>query len=227
MDFPAENAPPVGITAAWRTDTGKVLWRRVRPQGPANALAFSDEGKLALAFEIPGNRGADEIVDPESGRPERTLHPNGFSQSLAFAPDGTLATGSWNGIVQRWDVSTGEQLGHLLLAVPAPVSTIAFDPSGEVFATGGGGGGFVKLWDTETHQQLGATFPGEPGDWANAVFTRDGSKLVTVYGNGRVAVWPGTVEAWEAHACRVAGRNFTREEWSRYVTGRSYSKVCS
>ena len=129
--------------------------------------------------------------------------------------------------MERWNVSTGKQLGHRLLATPAPVSTISFDPSGDVFATGGGGGGFVKLWDTNRLQQLGATFPGEPGIWANAVFTRDGSKLVTVYGNGRGTVWPGTVEAWEAHACRVAGRDLTREEWSRYVTGRSYSKVCS
>jgi hypothetical protein len=27
-------------------------------------------------------------------------------------------------------------------------------------------------------------------------------------------------------ACRVAERNFTREEWRRFVTGRSYERVC-
>jgi hypothetical protein len=84
----------------------------------------------------------------------------------------------------------------------------------------------VKLWDTHTLQQLGAAFPGEPGQWANAQFTPDGSQLVTLYSNGRGAVWPGSVEAWEAQACRVAGRNLTREEWRRFVPGRSYSKVC-
>jgi hypothetical protein len=29
-----------------------------------------------------------------------------------------------------------------------------------------------------------------------------------------------------AQACKVGGRNFTPEEWSRFVGGRSYSEVC-
>ena len=45
--------------------------------------------------------------------------------------------------------------------------------------------------------------------------------------HGKGAVWPATARAWAEHACRVAGRNFTREEWSRFVTGRSYERTCS
>jgi WD40 repeat protein len=222
------NTPPLGSVAVWQTATGKVLWKRANRQGPADSVAFSRDGKrLALGLEI-GFGAVDQIVDPTSGRVERLIRPLGgsASQSLAFAPDGTLATGSWAGIVQRWDVSTGKQLGHPLLAMPAPVSSISFDPTGNEFATGGGSGGFVKLWDTHTLQQLGAAFPGEPGQWANAQFAPDGSELVTLYSNGRGTVWPGTVRAWEDHACRVAGRNLTREEWRRFVRGRAYSKVC-
>ena len=84
----------------------------------------------------------------------------------------------------------------------------------------------MKLWDARTLQQLGSTFPGEPGKWASALFTPDGAELVTLYGNGRGTVWPATLRAWEDHACSVAGRNFTREEWSRFVGGRSYKRVC-
>src|ERR687888_568990 len=40
----------------------------------------------------------------------RLLGGNG---SLAFAPDGTLATGSYAGIVQLWNLSTGREVGHL------------------------------------------------------------------------------------------------------------------
>ena len=222
------NTPPLGPVAVWQTANGKVLWKRANRQGPADSVAFSRDGKrLALGLEV-GFGSVDQIVDPTSGRIERLIRPLGgsASSSLAFAPDGTLATGSWAGIVQRWDVSTGKQLGHPLLAMPAPVSSISFDPTGNEFATGGGSGGFVKLWDTHTLQQLGAAFPGEPGQWANAQFTPDGSQLVTLYSNGRGTVWPGTVRAWEDHACRVAGRNLTREEWRRFVRGRAYSKVC-
>jgi WD40 repeat protein len=220
--------PAIGLAGVWRTSAGKLLWKRVHRQGPADALAFSRDGDhLALSFEVGPSGGLDELVSPSTGRTERSLRPMGASQSLAFAPDGTLATGAWSGIVQRWDVSSGRQLGHPLLALPAPVATISFDPSGSEFATAGGSGGFVKLWDTKTFQQLGSAFPGSPGQWVSAQFTNDGSKLVTLYQDGRGAVWPGTLGAWEEHACRVAGRDFTREEWSRYVTGRSYDETCS
>jgi hypothetical protein len=35
-----------------------------------------------------------------------------------------------------------------------------------------------------------------------------------------------TVGAWADQACRVAGRNFTSEEWRRFVAGRTYERVC-
>src|ERR1019366_9149391 len=45
------------------------------------------------------------IVDPTTARMRRTLQPIGgdFTGSLAFAPDGTLATGTLSGIVQLWN----------------------------------------------------------------------------------------------------------------------------
>jgi WD40 repeat protein/class 3 adenylate cyclase len=223
---PGQN-PPVGLVGVWEASTGRLLWKRVDRRGSAVALAFARDGKrLALSFDAGRKGGVVQIVDPKTGRVERTLRPIGFGHTLGFSPDGTLATGADSGIVQRWDVSSGAQLGHSILALPAPVASISFDPSGATFATGGGSGGFVKLWDTQTLQQLGSAFPGSPGKWANGQFTRDGSKLVTLYQDGRGTVWPATVEAWKDHACRMAGRNFTREEWSRFVTGRGYARVC-
>jgi WD40 repeat protein len=221
------NARPIGIAGAWRARTGKLVWRRVHRDGPADALAFAKDGKaLALSFEVGAQGSQVQILDPVRQRTERTLDTIGGSQSLAFAPDGTLLSGSWAGIVQRWNVSTGEQLGRPVLAMPAPVSSISFDPTGSTFATGGGSGGFVKLWDTKTLQQLGTAFPGEAGKWTNAAFTPDGSSLITLYENGRGSVWPADIRAWKAHACRVAGRNLTREEWSRFISGRAYTRVC-
>jgi WD40 repeat protein/class 3 adenylate cyclase len=227
VQAPPGPNPPVGLAAVWTTGSGKLLWKRVHRKGPADAVAFSrDGGRLALGFEVGPDAGEDQLVGPTTGRVERTLHPLGASQSLAFSPDGTLATGAYSGIVELWDPSSGRRLGHPVLALPAPVANISFTPSGDEFATGGGSAGFAKLWDTQTLQQLGAALPGSPGQWGNALFTPDGSKLVTLYQDGRGALWPGTLSAWEEHACRVAGRNFTHEEWSRFVTGRAYAKTC-
>lgn len=218
--------PPVGLAGVWQASSGSLLWQRANRQGPADALAFSRDGKrLALSLEV-GPTGVDQLVSPSNGRIERTLRPIGASQSLAFAPDGTLTTGAWSGIVERWDIASGRRLGHPVLVDPAPVASISFNPAGTEFATGGGSGGFVKLWDTATLQQVGTAFPGSPGWFANAAFTTDGAKLVTLYADGRGTVWPATPGAWEDHACRVAGRNLTREEWSRYVGHRSYETIC-
>ena len=59
-----------------------------------------------------------------------------------------------------------------------------------------------------------------------ARYTADDSKLSVVHEDGKGFVWPVTLRAWEAHACAIAGRNFTHEEWSRFVGSRSYSRVC-
>ena len=91
-----------------------------------------------------------------------------------------------------------------LLAMPAPIASISFDRTGNEFATGGGSGGFVKLWDTKTLQQVGSPLPGSPGKWANALFTADGSHLLTLYDDGKGALWPSSLAAWKAQACRVA-----------------------
>jgi class 3 adenylate cyclase len=79
---------------------------------------------------------------------------------------------------------------------------------------------------TATLQQLGADLPGGQGLWGNLAFTPDGRYLLVVFGDGTAYRWPATVSAWEHHACTVAGRNFTREEWSRYVIGRGYATTC-
>jgi hypothetical protein len=59
------------------------------------------------------------------------------------------------------------------------------------------------------------------------MYTPDGSKLVAVDGDGHGVIWPASVDAWMQHACSVAGRNFTQEEWARFVGKRPYAQTCS
>src|SRR6185503_1483045 len=225
-NVPAGAALPTGLVGVWRVSSGKLLWKRVHRSGPADSLTFSRDGKLlVVGFEVgPGieaQRGEDQLVVSHTGLVKRVLHPIGYSQSLAFAPDGTLATGAGSGVVERWNVASGKRLGHAVLARPAPVAAISFSPSGAEFATAGGSSG-LKLWDTKTLQEVGTSLPGSPGLWANTAFTPDGSKLLALYQDGSGVVWPATLAAWEAHACRVAGRNLTHEEWSRFAGSHSY-----
>jgi WD40 repeat protein/class 3 adenylate cyclase len=207
------------------------IWRDGRPVAGTpidlgwygNAVSFSPDGSL-LAVAV--DNGHMLIVDPSSGRVLRTIHPSPEPTAVAFSPEGTLASGSWSGIVTLWDPRSGRPLGHPILAAAAPVAAIAFDKTGQTFATAGGSSGLARLWTTSTLQQLGSDLPGGQGAWGNVSFTPDGRNLFVVFGDGSADRWPVSVSAWEQHACAVAGRNFTREEWSRYVSGRGYDRTC-
>jgi WD40 repeat protein len=217
-----------GSLAVWNS-SGRRLWMTTK-HGWISSVQFSPDGKTIAAAR---EDGTILLYDARTGRIGRTLHsvtlklvPFQF-ETTVFAPGGkTLATGTPGGIVQLWSPTTGAQIGHPTLVAAAPVASIAFDPVGETFATAGGSDGLTKLWTTKTQQQFGATFPGDPGQWGNAQYTPDGSKLIVVYADGKGFIWPASLKTWEDHACAVAGRNFTHEEWSRFVTGRNYSKVC-
>ena len=92
--------------------------------------------------------GSVLVLDPATGQTRQTLHPLGADEhgSLAFAPDGTLATGTLGGIVQLWNPISGAQVAGPLAVTAGPVSSIAFDPTGQRFATTAGQDGAVKLW---------------------------------------------------------------------------------
>ena len=224
---PKDGGPPPreGELAIWRN--GRLVGGKpMNLHTYGNAVAVSRDGStVAVATED----GRVLVVDSHTGQAERTIRPQAGPVSVttvAFSPDGTLASGSWAGIVNLWDPKTGRELGHPTLVAQAPVSAIAFAPDGKMFATSGGSSGHTKVWVTSTLQQLGDDFPGGEGSWGNVAYTPDGRYLFSAYADGTAYRWPVTVGAWQEQACRVAGRNFTREEWRRFVTGRSYEQVC-
>ncbi|MBV8220383.1 MAG: protein kinase, partial [Solirubrobacterales bacterium] len=132
-----------GRIAIWRTRTGALVTTALKVPVAANDVAFSPDGRL-LAVALGDEVGLDSegpvlILDSSTGRQIRTIHPlegdNGGTISVAFAPNGTLATGTYAGVVQLWNPSTGDPIGHPVLAAAAPVASIAFDRSGQRFVT--------------------------------------------------------------------------------------------
>ena len=213
---------PSGTLAIWRVDGRRLALRRL--DAPTWSVAFSPDDRV---LAVGTDSGKAILVDTATGTVRRTILPRGGAvTALAFARDGTLATGTWAGIVQLWDPATGKERGHPVLAQPSPIASLDFDRSGSTFATTGGSDGTAKLWATATLRQLGSAFQSDPSQWGTARFTPDGTRLVVLYGDGTGYVWPTTASAWIAHACTVAGRNLTREEWQRYIPHRRYAPVC-
>ena len=204
-----------GTTAVWDVRSGRLIWKARSNEGWVTSVAFSANGDFLAAGKEGGNlnhkpvNGFALVYDARTGRLEHRLEPVGATQFapviVAFDPDGTLVTGTWAGVVQRWDPTSGAPIGQKTLVAAAPVASIDFDPKEAIFATAGGSDGLAKLWDTKTLQQFGATFPGDPGQWGSAEFTPDGSELVVVYADGTGFVWPTSVRGVGAARVRRSG----------------------
>ncbi len=214
--------------AIWRASNGTLVVPQIdlgTGQGLAGALAFSRDGKL-LAASRPDSDVL--ILDPATGQVRQRVHPLGADEtvSLAFAPNGTLATGTRGGIIQLWNPVSGDQVAGPVAVAAGPVTSIAFDPIGQRFATTGGQDGTVKLWTSSTLQQEGTALNTEQGAAATAAFEPSGDALLVVDDHGNGFTWPTSLAAWEQRACTVAGRNLTRAEWTQYLPGHSYTRVC-
>jgi DNA-binding SARP family transcriptional activator/WD40 repeat protein len=225
--FPANPSDRFAVLAIWRTSSAKLVAKRGLETSPArfDALAFSRSGRL-IAVSLPD--AGVLVLDPTTGQVRRKLHPLGAdgTVSLAFAPDGTLATGTLGGIVQTWNPISGTQLAGPVPVAAGPVTSIAFDPTGHRLATTGGQDGTVKLWFTSTLQQEGTALSIDQGAAATAAFEPGGTRLLVVNDRGNGFSWPISLAAWQQRACTVAGRNLTHREWARFVTGHTYTRVC-
>jgi len=234
VDHHANNRPPLARLALWNASSGKLRWlldlknESIGGEG-AHAVAFAPDGRTIAAGL---DDGRVRIVDVSDGRIVRTIGKAGGGETsgivaLAFAPNGTLATGSWAGVVQLWNPRTGKELARPTEVAAAPVASIAFSRDGRTLATTGGSDGLAKIWSASTLQNFASTSPGDPGHWGNAVYTPDDRELVVVYDDGTGFRWPSDLHAWERHACAVAGRNLTREEWAHLIPGHPYHRVCA
>jgi DNA-binding SARP family transcriptional activator/WD40 repeat protein len=216
----------------WRASTGKSLVPPPQTPGPPcfpaspTVLAFSPNGRLLAAANSGQVNFATQVLDPSTLQARRTLPTGGFDYaiSLAFAPGGTLATGTAGGTVRLWN-PTSNQTARFLAAA-TPITSIAFDATGQGFATTGAQDGTVKLWFTPTLRQEGAALATDRGATSTVAFEPNSGNLLVVDDHGNAFTWPTSPAAWQQRACAIAGRNLTHQEWAQFVPGQSYAKVC-
>ncbi len=218
--------------AIWEAATGRLL---ASPSGlnsnPVNGVArsgedlvtFSPDGKL-LALSLLDQ--SILILNSSTARLTQVLPSDAGTTALAFTPDGTLAVGTLAGTIELWNPISAKELAPPLVVAAAPVTSIAFDPSGRRFATAGLAEGTVKLWYTSTLAQPSLTMSTDPRSTSSLAFERDGTKLLAVDDAGSAYTWPMSLSTWEHDACAVAGRNLTSQEWSQLVTGQPYAAIC-
>ncbi len=221
---------PVATLATWDVGTGTMINTPAELGAGAgmtasDVLAFSPDGRLLAASLLTGGV---RVFDATTGTALRTLaDPGNDTVSLAFAPTGNLlAAGTLAGTVELWNPVTAKRIAQPLLADSSAIADIAFDRSGQRFATTGLQDATVKVWFTSSLEQEGPRLAANPNATAAAAFEPGGQDLLVADDHGGAFTWPMSLTSWEQRACSLAGRNLTRAEWAQFVAGPRYATVC-
>ena len=161
------------------------------------------------------------------------LSGGGPVQVAAFSPDGRwLATGSDAGKepgLRLWDLKKDDPAqGPIMLRGQTDgITALAFDREGRRLASGSRDL-TVMLWDLkeEGAQRTPVVLEGHAARVTSLVFSADGHRLFSGDLNNSARLWTLALSDLLPLACRTAGRNLTREEWSRYLGDRRYDATC-
>lgn len=171
------------------------------------------------------------MIDLEERRVVRSTsvapggNPVGGARNNTVASDGrTVGVGTVSGDVVFVDAVTGE-VSPLFHAHDDFVESITFAPDYATFVTTGRNGE-VKLWDHASRRLLGSVRLSAQNRRLRASFLAV-DRLLIFDDTGQIYEWDPRPDAWEAHACTVAGRNLTLGEWDELFPGQAYRTTCA
>jgi WD40 repeat protein/transcriptional regulator with XRE-family HTH domain len=174
------------IVRLWDPQRGTPLKELPHPSGVCS-LAWSPDEKLLASGCSDGSIWLWEPEGPEPDTCVRRLSGHAhWVAGLAFAPDGVLASGSYDGTVKLWDTTSGSCLqtfsGH-----SDRVIRVVWSPDGHTLASCSVDH-TIRLWDDEEGRSR-MVLQGHTAVVSNLAFTPDSRTLLSGSNDGTVRVW--------------------------------------
>lgn len=197
------SADETGTVKLWQATTGQLL-RELDPQvGPVTTMAALAEAQL---FAVAGREGQLSAWRwTTSGLEELTAirqTAGPVVRSLACCAVGkTLVAGGEDGVIRRWNLSTGLALPDIKGHTSAVVS-MGFTPDGRRLASGGQDG-VIVLWETQTGQEA-LTLRRQFRELFGIAFSPDGQKLAAVSEGRGIRIWDSAPQTTAERATNLA-----------------------
>jgi len=169
----------------WDPSTGERIGAIRGNSERLRGLAYSPDGKtLATA----GSHGVVRLWDTISRQGQKTIVQHPFHLTYCFAPDGSVLTSLSNGKdakLQRWDASTGHELGTVQVLPCGHVWEIVVAPDNQTLAAGAYG--LALLWNIATGEVL-ARLDSNAEHVYSVAFALNGRALVAASGD-TASIW--------------------------------------
>lgn len=170
----------------WALKRRQELLRIVVPGVDCNHVCFSDDGKMILSGWSDGKIRA---FFPQSGKLMWTIedaHANGVTALTVTADNETVISGGHEGEIRIWRVTKDKRtLVESMKEHRARVTAMHLNATGELVSCSADGS--CIIWDVKNRARILCIF--EKTIFKRCCFCPDGSQLLTVGSDARIAYW--------------------------------------
>lgn len=236
------SADDTGQIRLWDMTTRQPIGQPILTTGgPIWDLAFTPDGTYLLAGASNGHITLWDVATQQAAAPPLTSHNNAVT-TLLIDPTGTyLASAGEDRAIWLWSVASLTQyiqnpevglepLGAPLVGHERRINALAFTPDGQILASGaagtvstagniGAGDDLIILWDTAQQEMIGQPLQSGHGRVFGLAFSPDGQRLASAGWDNNIMLWNTSADAWITLLCTRINRNFTEQEWARYIGG--------
>ena len=182
----------------WNARTGDPIGAPLTGHRSAiRSVAFSPNGQQVVSTSAgvlriwdarTGSPIGNPIGRPIGARVDWSLPMDNVS-SFALSQDSKrIATGHVNGVIQLWDLQTGDPMGAPMTEHEFSINSVAFSPDGQKLVSGDNAG-VLQIRDLQTGGLIGLAKEAHGDPVSSVAFSPDGTQIISAYFSGKLQLW--------------------------------------